>query len=65
VKSYGRIRHSNFSPTEARELTMGRIRGTRDLPIGRLAARLERRLVRMGVRLPFGIRELTIVEAAA
>jgi SAM-dependent methyltransferase len=65
VKKYGRIRHRAVSSAEARELTMGRIRGTRDLRIGRLAARLERRLVRVGVRLPFGIRELTMVEAAA
>jgi SAM-dependent methyltransferase len=64
VKTYGRIRHSTFSPAEARELTMGRIRGTRDLPIGRFAARLERRLVRAGIRLPFGIRELAIVGKA-
>jgi hypothetical protein len=37
------------------------IAGTHDSRAGRLACRLERGLLRLGVRLPFGIRGLTVV----
>jgi SAM-dependent methyltransferase len=37
------------------------IAGTHDSRVGRLACRLERGLLRRGVRLPFGIRGLTVV----
>jgi len=37
------------------------IAGTRDIRVGHLACTLERRLLNHGVRLPFGIRGLTVV----
>jgi SAM-dependent methyltransferase len=44
------------------ELVAGNIAATQGSRLGELACRLEERVVRAGVSLPFGIRELTVLE---
>lgn len=61
VKTYGRVRHRFADDAEAEAIVSSRIRATRRSPFARLAARLEEGLGRAGVRLPFGIRELSVL----
>jgi ubiquinone/menaquinone biosynthesis C-methylase UbiE len=63
VKTYGRVRHPAPGPEESRALVARSISATSASKAGRAASAVERWLVRAGIRLPFGIRELMIVEA--
>jgi SAM-dependent methyltransferase len=62
VKKRNRRRHAGLTPAEAEALVASSITSTQDSRIGELATATERRLVARGVRLPFGIRELLVVE---
>jgi SAM-dependent methyltransferase len=56
LRRYGRLVGPQLEARVARDIA-----GTRDSRVGRLSCVLERRLLRRGVRLPFGIRGLTVV----
>ena len=58
VKKLNRLRRR--SPSS--ELVARNIEATQGSRLGQLASRLEERLFRAGVSLPFGIRELTVLE---
>jgi SAM-dependent methyltransferase len=60
VKLYNQRRYGGLS-SDALEYRVAReIEGTSRSPVGQLACRLEGRLLEHGVRLPFGIRGLTV-----
>ena len=61
VKQRNRRRHGELRGEALAARVAGDIAGTRDSRAGHLVAALERRLVGAGVRLPFGIRGLTVV----
>jgi ubiquinone/menaquinone biosynthesis C-methylase UbiE len=68
VKQRNRRRYEHLEGQALKARVASDIAGTRDTQIGHLACRLERGLLHRGVRLPFGIRGLTVVrrpEAAA
>jgi SAM-dependent methyltransferase len=61
VKQRNRRLHEHLQGEALKARVASDIAGTRDTPIGHLACRLERELLSRGVRLPFGIRGLTVV----
>ena len=61
VKQRNRRRYEHLRGKALEDRVAADIAGTRDTPVGHLACRLERRLLMRGVRLPFGIRGLTVV----
>ncbi len=61
VKERNRRRYGHLDGRALESRVASDMAGTRDSRIGRLACVLERRLLRCGVRLPFGIRGLTVV----
>jgi SAM-dependent methyltransferase len=62
VKKLGRLRQRDLDRAQAEELVRRRIRLSRGSRLGAAASRLELRLQRRGVPLPFGIRELLVAE---
>jgi SAM-dependent methyltransferase len=62
VKQYNRRRGQGFDQATLERTVEAEIERTSDLALGRLTCRLEERLLRIGVRLPFGIRGLTVLE---
>jgi SAM-dependent methyltransferase len=62
VKKRNRLRHSGLAPEQAEALVASSIEDTQTSRVGALATTTERALVRRGVRVPFGIRELLLVE---
>jgi SAM-dependent methyltransferase len=62
VKKRNRRRHAEITPERAEQLVAASISSTQSSRAGDLATAIERRLVRRGVRLPFGIRELLVAE---
>lgn len=62
VKKLHRLRYRSASPARAREVVTRNIAATHGSRLGKLASRIEERLARAGVSLPFGIRELTVLE---
>jgi len=61
VKQRNRRRYGHLEGQALQARVASDIAGTRDTPLGHLACRLERTLLNRGVRLPFGIRGLTVV----
>jgi SAM-dependent methyltransferase len=61
VKQRNRRRYGRLAGARLEARVTSDIAGTRDSRVGRLTCVLERRLLRRGVRLPFGIRGLTVV----
>ena len=61
VKQRNRRRYGHLEGQALQARVASDIAGTRDTPVGHLACRLERTLLNRGVRLPFGIRGLTVV----
>jgi SAM-dependent methyltransferase len=61
VKQRNRRRYDRLVGPQLEARVARDIAGTRDSRVGRLACVLERRLLRRGVRLPFGIRGLTVL----
>jgi hypothetical protein len=61
VKQRNRRRYDRLVGAQLEARVARDIAGTRDSRAGRLACALERRLLRRGVRLPFGTRGLTVV----
>ncbi|HEX3433936.1 MAG TPA: class I SAM-dependent methyltransferase [Solirubrobacteraceae bacterium] len=61
VKQRNRRRYASLVGAELERRVAANIAGTRDSPFGRAACGLERALLNRGVRLPFGIRGLTVV----
>jgi SAM-dependent methyltransferase len=62
VKQYNRRRRKELTGAALERAVQGEIEGTGDSALGRLACRLEELLLTAGVRLPFGIRGLTVLE---
>jgi len=61
VKQRNRRRFGHLQGGALQDRVAADIEGTRDTRIGHLACHLERRLLNRGVRVPFGIRGLTVV----
>jgi SAM-dependent methyltransferase len=61
VKRRNRRHYSDLEGAALESRVASDIAGTRDSRVGHLACRLERGLLRCGIRLPFGIRGLTVV----
>lgn len=64
VKQRNRRRYDALRGEQLKARVAADISGTSDARIGRLACTLERAMLRRGVRLPFGIRCLTVVRRA-
>lgn len=62
VKKLNRLRYRSPTPADARAVVARNIAATHGLRLGGLAGRIEERLFRAGLSLPFGIRELTVLE---
>ena len=62
VKKKNRLCYQNLSPEQAEALVAASIADTQASRLGTLATRAERRLVDLGLRLPWGVRELLVVE---
>jgi ubiquinone/menaquinone biosynthesis C-methylase UbiE len=62
VKQRNRRRYEHLRGRELEDRVRGDIEHTTDSAVGRLACRLEERLLAGGVRLPFGVRGLTVLE---
>ena len=60
TKKMHRRRHPDPSPAERQEMVERDIQSTRHAALGRLAHRIERRMLSHGLRPKFGIRELTV-----
>ena len=65
VKQRNRRRHPNPSPDERRALVQRDIARTMSSRLGAATTRIERRLLRRHIPLPFGIRGLTILRKPA
>lgn len=65
MKKYNRLRYRGIGGQELEARVAGNISSTRNSSLGRLACEFERGLLRLGVRLPFGIRGLTVVRRPA
>jgi len=65
VKQHNRRRYGELDGSELEARVAANISNTRDSRTGVLAWRLERRLLRAGVRLPFGIRSLVVARRGA
>lgn len=61
VKQRNRRRDGRLAGAELEARVARDIAGTRDSRVGRVTCVLERRLLRRGIRLPFGIRGLTVL----
>jgi SAM-dependent methyltransferase len=61
VKTYGRVRHRRGGGATAQAIVSRRIGATRRSRLAIGASRLEEGLSRHGLRLPFGIRELSVL----
>jgi SAM-dependent methyltransferase len=61
VKQYNRRRRKELTGAALERAVQREIEGTGDSALGRLACRLEELLLAAGVRLPFGIRGLTVL----
>ena len=61
VKHRNRLRFGNLGDADVRRRVARDIARTIDSRLGRSSCRLERRLLQAGVRLPFGIRGLTLL----
>jgi ubiquinone/menaquinone biosynthesis C-methylase UbiE len=61
VKQRNRRRYGHLEGRALESRVARDIAGTRDSRAGQLACEIERRLLRRGVRLPFGVRGLTVV----
>jgi hypothetical protein len=61
VKQRNRRRYDHLRGVALERRVAADIARTRDSRVGRLACRLEEALLRYGVRLPLGIRELLVV----
>jgi SAM-dependent methyltransferase len=64
VKKLNRLRYRSAPPERARDVVVRDIAATRDSRLGAFACRIEERLAAAGISLPFGIRELTVLERA-
>jgi ubiquinone/menaquinone biosynthesis C-methylase UbiE len=64
TKKLNRRRHRSASPERQRELVATSIARTQRSKVGELSCRIERRLLRTGRTLPFGVRELLVLEAS-
>ena len=64
VKRVNERRHGKLAPQELERRVAREIEGTSSSAVGGLACRVEDRLLDRGVRLPFGIRGLTVFERA-
>jgi SAM-dependent methyltransferase len=62
VKQRNRMRHEDLRGDALEEKVKSDIERTGDSSLGHLACNLEERLLRLGMRLPFGIRGLTVLE---
>jgi SAM-dependent methyltransferase len=62
VKQHNRRRHEHLRGDALEEKVKSDMERTADSPLGRIACRLEERLLGVGVNLPFGIRGLTVLE---
>jgi SAM-dependent methyltransferase len=62
VKKLNRLRYRSTPPERARDVVVRDIAATRDSRLGAFACRIEQRLSAAGITLPFGIRELTVLE---
>lgn len=62
VKQRNRRRHGHLRGLALQRKVIGDIERTGDSSLGRLACRLDEALLNNGVRLPFGIRGLTVLE---
>ena len=60
TKKVHRLRHPSPSPVDRQRLVENDIQSTRHAVVGRLAHRLERRLLAAGARPGFGIRQVTV-----
>lgn len=65
VKKRNRLRYDDLRGAELEERVAGDIANTQDSRLGAWACRLERLLLQRGIRLPFGIRGLTVVRRPA
>jgi SAM-dependent methyltransferase len=65
VKKRNRRRFDHLRGAALEERVARDIAATQDSPVGAMACRLERSLLRHGVRLPFGIRGLTVLRRPA
>ncbi len=61
VKQRNRRTYGKLTGHQLDAKVRGDIARTKDSPVGGLACRLEERLLKLGVRLPFGIRGLTVL----
>jgi SAM-dependent methyltransferase len=61
VKRWNIRRHGHLEGDALKSRVAADMAGTRDSLVGRLGCRFEQALLRAGVRLPFGIRSLTVV----
>lgn len=64
VKKLNRLRYRAAPPDRARDVVVRDIAATQDSRLGAFACRIEQKLSAAGVSLPFGIRELTVLERA-
>jgi SAM-dependent methyltransferase len=62
IKKRNRLLRRRLAPDEARDRVAAHIGSTRRARLGLLACRAERALLRCGVRIPVGVREITVVE---
>lgn len=62
VKQHNRMRHEHLRGDALEEKVKSDMERTADSTFGHLACRLEELLLKRGVRLPFGIRGLTVLE---
>lgn len=62
VKQRNRRRYAQLRGAALERKVSGEIEGTTDSTLGRVACHIEELLLRGGVRLPFGIRGLTVLE---
>ena len=62
VKKLNRLRYRAIPRERAKDVVVRDIAATRDSRLGAFACRIEQRLSAAGIRLPFGIRELTVLE---
>lgn len=61
VKRRNRLRYAHLQGEALESRVASDIAGTRDSRVGHAACRLEQELLRFGIRLPFGIRGLTVL----
>jgi ubiquinone/menaquinone biosynthesis C-methylase UbiE len=62
VKKFSRWRHQRLSDTRSGELVRRKIRATKSSRLGKLACDVDRWSLERGLRLPFGVREVVVLE---